>query len=37
VFWESCAYNTELAADFFTRASLEQRFSKEHGKAKNKK
>jgi hypothetical protein len=37
VFWESCAYNTELAADFFTRASLEQRYSKEHGKAKNKK
>jgi hypothetical protein len=37
VFWESCAYNVELPADFFTRASLEQHFSQEHGKNKKKK
>lgn len=35
-FWESCAYNVDLPADFFTRASLEQRFSQEHGKKKKK-
>jgi hypothetical protein len=37
VFWESCSYNVDLPADFFTRASLEQRFSQEHGKNKKKK
>jgi hypothetical protein len=37
VFWESCSYNVELPADFFTRASLEQRFRQEHGKNKKKK
>jgi hypothetical protein len=37
VYLESCMYNVDLPADFFTRASLEERFSKEHGKAKNKK
>ena len=37
VFWESCSYNVDLPADFFTRASLEQRFSQEHGKNKRKK
>jgi len=37
VFWESCAYNVDLPADLFTRASLEQRFSQEHGKNKKKK
>ncbi len=37
VFWESCSYNVDLPADFFTRASLEQRFSQEHGKNKTKK
>lgn len=37
VFWESCGYNVDLPADFFTRASLEQRFSQEHGKNKKKK
>jgi hypothetical protein len=36
VFWESCSYNVDLPADFFTRASLEQRFQ-EHGKNKKKK
>ena len=37
VFWESCGYNVDLPADLFTRASLEQRFSQEHGKNKKKK
>ena len=37
VFWESCSYNVELPADFFTRASLEQHFNQEHGKNKKKK
>jgi len=37
VFWESCAYNVDLPADFFTRASLEERFSQEHGNKKKKK
>lgn len=37
VFWESCSYNVDLPADFFTRASLEQHFSQEHGKNKKKK
>lgn len=37
VFWESCSYNVDLAANFFTRESLEQRFSQEHGKNKKKK
>jgi hypothetical protein len=36
-FWESCSYNVDLPADFFARASLEQRFSQEHGKNKKKK
>jgi hypothetical protein len=37
VFWESCSYNVDLAANFFTRDSLEQHFSQEHGKNKKKK
>src|SRR5690349_12738903 len=37
VFWESCSYNVNLPADFFTRASLEQRFNQERGKNKKKK
>lgn len=37
VFWESCSYNVDLPPDFFTRASLEQHFSQEHGKNKKKK
>lgn len=37
VFWESCSYNVDLPADFFTRASLEQHFRQEHGKNKKKK
>ena len=37
VFWESCAYNVDLPADFFTRASLEQRFGQDRGKNKKKK
>jgi hypothetical protein len=37
VFWESCSYNVKLPPDFFTRASLEQRFNQEHGKNKKKK
>jgi hypothetical protein len=36
VFWESCAYNVDLPANFFTRASLEERFSQQHGKNKKK-
>ena len=36
VFWETCAYNVDLPANFFTRASLDERFSKEHGKNKKK-
>jgi hypothetical protein len=35
-FWEKCEYNVDLPPDFFTRASLEQRFSQEHGKNKKK-
>lgn len=35
-FWESCGYNVDLPADFFTRASLEQRFGQEHSKKKKK-
>ena len=37
VFWESCSYNVDLPANFFTRESLEQRFNQEHGKNKRKK
>jgi hypothetical protein len=37
VFWESCAYNVDLPANFFTRESLEQHFNQEHGKKKIKK
>jgi hypothetical protein len=37
MFLESCSYNVDLPADFFTRASLEQRFSQEHSKNKKKK
>jgi len=37
VFWESCSYNVDLPANFFTRDSLEQHFSQEHGKNKKKK
>jgi hypothetical protein len=37
VFWESCSYNADLPANFFTRDSLEQRFNQEHGKNKRKK
>jgi hypothetical protein len=33
-FWESCAYNVELPANFFTRESLDERFSKERKKKK---
>jgi hypothetical protein len=33
-FWESCSYNADLPANFFTRESLEQRFSQERGKKK---
>jgi hypothetical protein len=36
VFWESCAYNVDLPANFFTRASLEERFGQQHGKNKKK-
>ena len=35
-FWESCSYNVNLPADFFTRASLEQRFGQEHGGKKKR-
>jgi hypothetical protein len=34
VFWETCAYNVDLPANFFTRASLDERFSQERGKKK---
>ena len=34
VFWDTCAYNVDLPANFFTRDSLDARFSQEH---KNKK
>lgn len=39
VFLEGCALNTDLPPDFFTRASLDQRFAELNGKgqAKNKK
>jgi len=37
MFLDSCSYNVALSADFFTRASLEQRFNQEHGKNKKKK
>ncbi len=37
MFLDSCSYNVALPADFFTRASLEQRFSQEHGKNRKKK
>jgi hypothetical protein len=37
VFWDSCSYNVDLPANFFTRESLEQRFSQEHSKNKKKK
>lgn len=36
VFWESCSYDVDLPADFFTRASLEHLFQ-EHSKNKKKK
>ena len=36
VFWESCAYNVDLPVNFFTRASLDERFSQERGKKKKK-
>ena len=37
MFLDSCSYNVALSADFFTRASLEQRFGQERGKNKKKK
>jgi hypothetical protein len=37
VFRDSCSYNVDLPANFFTRESLEQRFSQEHGKNKKKR
>jgi hypothetical protein len=37
VFLDSCSYDVDVPADFFTRASLEQRFSQEHGKNKKRK
>jgi hypothetical protein len=37
IFLDSCSYNVDLPADFFARASLEQRFSQEHGKNKKRK
>lgn len=37
VFWERCAYNVDLPANFFTRESLDERFSQERGKNKKKK
>jgi hypothetical protein len=37
MFLDRCSYNVDLPADFFTRASLEQRFSQEHGKNRKKK
>jgi hypothetical protein len=37
VFWESCAYNVDLPANFFARESLEQHFNQEHGKKKTQK
>jgi hypothetical protein len=36
VFWESCAYNVDLPANFFARASLDDRFGQERGKKKKK-
>jgi len=36
VFWESCAYNVDLPANLFTRASLDERFGQERGKKKKK-
>lgn len=36
VFWESCSYNVDLPANFFTRESLEQHFN-QHSKNKRKK
>ena len=37
MFLDRCSYNADLPAGFFTRASLEQRFSQEHGKNRKKK
>jgi hypothetical protein len=37
MFLDSCSYNVGLSADFFTRASLEQRFGQERGKNRKKK
>jgi hypothetical protein len=37
MFLDSCSYNVDLPADFFTRASLEQRFGQERGKNRKKK
>jgi hypothetical protein len=36
VFWETCAYNVDLPANLFTRASLDERFGQERGKKKKK-
>ena len=36
VFWETCAYNVDLPANYFTRASLDERFGQERGKKKKK-
>jgi len=36
VFWETCAYNVDLPANFFTRDSLDERFAQERGKKKKK-
>jgi hypothetical protein len=37
MFLDSCSYNADLSADFFTRASLEQRFGQERGRNRKKK
>lgn len=37
MFLDSCSYDVDLPADFFTRASLERRSSEGHGKNKKKK
>lgn len=37
VFWDTCSYDVDLPANFFTRSSLDERFSREHSKNKKKK
>jgi hypothetical protein len=37
MFLDGCSYNVDLSADFFTRASLEQRSGQERGKNRKKK